>query len=290
MKLPLNLAGLCISSAIGWAAGIQFQKWKTSTVHAKTLKVEDDIDSEIRLPQSRVQQIMRYGFPGTSNIRSLDNYVISYDFRNRIAYWTLEHLTSEMLHPNDQVDRSKCEFVEDKVIHPFFRSTNEDYKYSGYDRGHLAAAGNHRTSQKHVDQTFLLSNIAPQVGKGFNRNSWNKLEKYIRHLTKKYRNVYVCTGPLFLPKKKRDGKMYVKYEVIGPNHVAVPTHFFKVIVGEINQQYDLEAFIMPNTVIDDNTPIHNFQVPVESIEHAAGLLFFDKIPRERFHAINGKRT
>lgn len=125
--------------------------------------MEDDIDSEIRLPQNRVQQIMRYGFPGTSNIRSLDNYVISYDFRNRIAYWTLEHLTSEMLHPNDQVDRSKCEFVEDKVIHPFFRSTNEDYKYSGYDRGHLAAAGNHRTSQKHVDQTFLLSNIAPQV-------------------------------------------------------------------------------------------------------------------------------
>lgn len=43
------------------------------------------------------------------------------------------------------------------------RSTNNDYKGSGYDRGHLAAAGNHMWSQKAMDQTFVLSNICPQV-------------------------------------------------------------------------------------------------------------------------------
>lgn len=42
--------------------------------------------------------------------------------------------------------------------------------------------------------------MAPQVGKGFNRDSWNRLEKYVRKLTKVYPNVYVCTGPLYLPK------------------------------------------------------------------------------------------
>jgi len=80
------------------------------------------------------------------------------------------------------------------------RSLNSDYRGSGFDRGHLAAAGNHRICQKHVDQTFFLSNIAPQVGVGFNRNSWNRLEKYVRKLTKTYKNVYVCTGPLYVPR------------------------------------------------------------------------------------------
>lgn len=42
--------------------------------------------------------------------------------------------------------------------------------------------------------------MAPQVGRGFNRDSWNRLEKYVRSLTNIYKDVYVCTGPLYLPK------------------------------------------------------------------------------------------
>lgn len=42
--------------------------------------------------------------------------------------------------------------------------------------------------------TFYLSNIAPQVGKGFNRDAWNKLEMYSRRLTREYDHVYVCSG------------------------------------------------------------------------------------------------
>lgn len=58
-----------------------------------------------------------------------------------------------------------------------------------------------------------------------------------------------------------DGKMYVRYEVIGASSVAVPTHFFKVIVAETaDQKYDMEAYVMPNQVIDDSTPLTVFQV------------------------------
>lgn len=145
-------------------------------------------------------QIMKYGFPGLDNVRSFENYIISYDKRNRTAHWVFEHLTKDRLMSNKDIDRSKSEFQCDESIHPYFRSTNKDYKGSGYDRGHLAAAGNHKMHQKHLDQTFYLSNIAPQVGKGFNRDSWNRLEKYVRSLTRIYKDVYVCTGPLYLPK------------------------------------------------------------------------------------------
>jgi DNA/RNA endonuclease G (NUC1) len=44
-----------------------------------------------------------------------------------------------------------------------------DFK-SGYDRGHMVPAADAKISQKAMDETFYLSNIAPQVGDGFNRH------------------------------------------------------------------------------------------------------------------------
>ena len=62
-------------------------------------------------------------------------------------------------------------------------------------------------------------------------------------------------------RKEDDGKTYVKYQVIGSNTVAVPTHFFKIIVGETDSNIlDMEAYVMPNQPIEDNTPLTVFQV------------------------------
>ncbi|CAL7947163.1 unnamed protein product [Xylocopa violacea] len=253
-------------------------------------ELESNMGSKLSTTATRVSEIMKYGFPGLDQVRSFENFVLSYDRRNRVAHWVFEHLNKDNLQSSKEISRSNCEFKPDPNIHPFFRSDNSDYKRSGYDRGHLAAAGNHKCSQTAIDQTFYLSNMAPQVGVGFNRDSWNRLEKYVRHLTKVYKEVYVCTGPLYLPKVDIDGKKYVRYEVIGLNHVAVPTHFYKIVVGETyDSQLEMEAFVMPNAPIDDNAPLTNFQVPPESIERAAGLLFFDKISRDKLTKINGKK-
>ena len=184
------------------------------------------------------------------------DYVISYDKRNRTAHWVFEHLTKASVARNEEVDRQKSSFIEDEAVHPFFRSTNADYKvnlffhnflltkflnrfctyylillvfissevvsgpflslnllgfpldypssgflikkgdwqldsvwfllqshifflqYSGFDRGHLAPAANHRLNQAICDETFLMSNMSPQVGAGFNRDKWEHLERY----------------------------------------------------------------------------------------------------------------
>uniref|UniRef100_A0A1I7VHG7 Endonuclease n=1 Tax=Loa loa TaxID=7209 RepID=A0A1I7VHG7_LOALO len=221
-----------------------------------------DID-HVKEQPSRASQIMRYGYPGFDNLRTFEDYVLSYDRRNRIAHWVVEHLSAEKL---------------------VYNSSN-----SGYDRGHLAAAGNHRQSQNAIDQTFLLSNMAPQVGKGFNRGKWNELEKHIRKLARKQKNVYVCTGPLFLPKLEKDGSLFIKYKVVGRNNIAVPTHFFKVVLVELmDGKFELEAYILPNTVIPDDTPLNSFMVPLDSIERSAGFLIFDKLPKGALQKINGK--
>uniref|UniRef100_A0ABI0P382 Endonuclease n=1 Tax=Bos taurus TaxID=9913 RepID=A0ABI0P382_BOVIN len=174
-------------------------------------------------------ELAKYGLPGVAQLKSRASYVLCYDPRTRGALWVVEQLRPEGLRGDG--NRSSCDFHEDDSVHAYHRATNADYRGSGFDRGHLAAAANHRWSQKAMDDTFYLSNVAPQVPH-LNQNAWNNLEKYSRSLTRTYQNVYVCTGPLFLPRTEADGKSYVKYQVIGKNHVAVPTHFFKVLILE----------------------------------------------------------
>ena len=67
-----------------------------------------------------------------------------------------------------------------------------------------------------MDDTFYLTNMSPQVGAGFNRNYWARLEQFVRRLTAVYKDVYVLTGPLWLPQRERDGKHYVRYRIAGP--------------------------------------------------------------------------
>ncbi len=90
-------------------------------------------------------------------------------------------------------------------------------------------------------------------------------------------------------RKEADGKLYVKYEVIGRNNVAVPTHFFKVVICETNRrEYELLSFVMPNQVLPENVDLKSYLTSVESIERASGLLLFDKIPKKLLKKINGK--
>lgn len=224
---------------------------------------------------SRSTAAMKYGSPSLANIKTRESYVTSYDPRNRTAAWVIEQLSPDGL--TGPSDRKFCDFKEDDTVHVYHRATNADYRGSGFDRGHLAAAANHKWNQKAMDDTFYLSNVSPQ-NPNLNQNAWNNLEQYCRSLTKHYMNVFVCTGPLYLPRQEPDGKMYVKYQVMGRNHVAVPTHFFKVVILEKQRgEVELRSYVMPNTPVDNKIPLERFLVPIESIERASGLLFVPNI-------------
>jgi DNA/RNA non-specific endonuclease len=134
-----------------------------------------------------------------------------------------------------------------------------------------------------MDDTFSLSNISPQVGEGFNREYWARFEKFVRDVTKKADDVYVMTGPLFLPRPDADGKWWMHHPMIGhpPALVSVPTHFFKVVLAELKAREDggkpevaVGAFVMANQATDPGLPLEAFVVPLEQLEAAAGMKFF----------------
>lgn len=104
---------------------------------------------------------VKYGFPSLSHIRSRESYVTCYDPRSRTPAWVIEQLSADTL--SGTSDRKLCEFMEDDSVHVYHRATNSDYRGSGFDRGHLAAAANHKRSQKAMEDTFYLSNVVPQV-------------------------------------------------------------------------------------------------------------------------------
>lgn len=196
-------------------------------------------------------------------------YSLSYDSRHRNPNWVYEHLTSESC--SGAQDRSKFEFQTDPLLPDHLQANNADFRGSGFDRGHLCPAGDWKN--EFMEETFYLSNVSPQVPL-FNQGYWLSLEKYVRDLTKQHIGLHIFTGPLYLPYQESDGKFYVKYQVIGKDFVAVPTHFFKVIFTEGDLGITSEAaYILPNDDIDFQTPLETFKTTVEKVEKAAGFIF-----------------
>ncbi|KAL9003317.1 MAG: hypothetical protein Q9188_003793 [Gyalolechia gomerana] len=238
------------------------------------------------LPPVNPTGVFQYGFPGPINdLRPNVSTTSAFDRRTRNPYWVAEHITQASLSANN-ADRRHSYFVEDESVPEKFRAKLLDYFRSGYDRGHQVPAADAKWSQDAMDQTFLLTNMCPQVGEGFNRDYWAHFEDFCRRLTNHYPSVRIVTGPLYLPRRDaQDGKWRVSYEVIGnPPNVAVPTHFYKVIFaedGKTGGDVSLGAFVLPNAKIDNEKPLTSFEVPVEAIERASGLEFASKLPMQR---------
>jgi len=124
--------------------------------------------------------------------------------------------------------------------------------------------------------------MTQQVGPGFNRGIWKKLEEDVRVWVHKKKNLYIITWPIYANPNPR---------TIGPNRVAVPTHFYKIIVscGENWENLDAIAFIIPNAKNPDNM-LPQFITPIRDIEKRTGLDFMHDLDDETENAIETKKA
>ncbi|WP_299399352.1 DNA/RNA non-specific endonuclease [uncultured Gelidibacter sp.] len=191
----------------------------------------------------------------TGQVVHHNGYSLSYSEPHEQAEWVAYELKKSHL------SRSKFErpyFEVDQAVKTGAASWR-NYKNSGYDRGHLVPAGDKNYSKEAHDETFLTSNISPQVH-DFNSGIWNDLEQQVRRWAKKYDGVFVVTG----------GVLKGDMETIGNEKVAVPNQFYKVLFDATHNK--MIAFLMPHK--DSNEPLYNFVVPVDSVEVLTGIDFF----------------
>ncbi len=192
-------------------------------------------------------------------------YLLSHSSDYKEPIWVAYHLTSG--HLKGSAKRSN-KFIADPDLPEGDRAMTKDYTRSGYDRGHMMPAADAKWKGTAMKQTFYLSNIAPQVGVGFNRGIWVELESKVRKWANKRKELYVYVGPLFLTDKIR---------TIGPNKVGVPTHFFKVVFDP--QKGEAIGFVMPNTKLQRGT-IPQYIRSIRSIEELTGFDFLSELDKE----------
>jgi len=119
-------------------------------------------------------------------------YTLSYSEQDEQAEWVYYELNSNQL--NSDISRSN-NFRKD----PYITTSSAqlyDYKGSGYDRGHLAPAGDMKYSSTAMSESFYMSNMSPQAA-SFNRGIWKKIEKQFRDWSLKYGELVIITGPIF---------------------------------------------------------------------------------------------
>ena len=126
-----------------------------------------------------------------------------------------------------------------------------------------------------MSQTFLMSNMTPQRP-SLNRRIWRQLEDQVRTLAQTHGSIWVFTGSLFLDSS---GSPAEPGSFIGRNDVAVPTHFYKVILCEHDADtIELFAFIVPNQLQPISGSPEAFLVSVDSVETVSRLDFFTALP------------
>ena len=185
------------------------------------------------------------------------HYQFDYNESHEQPNWVYYVLTRDGV---DGVAERKNNFRSDTKVSSGSASTN-DYKASGYDRGHLCPAADMRSSQVAMNESFFMSNMSPQHP-SFNRGIWKKCEEVVRGALTD--TLYVITGPIF-----RDN-----IGVIGANKVTIPGSYYKVIYDKCKSK--IVAYVIPNE--KTALPLDHFLTTVDNVESLIGVDLFYQLP------------
>lgn len=151
----------------------------------------------------------------------------------------------------------------------------DDFRNTGYDRGHLAP--NYAMARFHGRSaqlaSFRMSNITPQR-RGLNQKLWQRLEEIET-------DVYAAAdGPLWVV-------MGPVFDQDGPRldtGISVPQAFFRIWVRQGPDGPQVLAFVVPQDVRGDE-PLDQFLSTVDAIEALTGLDLFHRLEDERERAL-----
>lgn len=219
-------------------------------------------------------------------------YTVAYDADYKTPFYVSWTLTASQA--NGTVPRGK-HFKADPNIFGA-KAYPADYKGSGYDRGHMAPAGDMKWSYEAMNESFYMSNMCPQ-NPNLNRGVWKDLEETTREWAKRYGAVSVAAGPIYfadLNNRKQSGKhrntTSSTYDVprIGANDVGVPDQFYKVVLMNKKSGPVVYAFIFNNAA--GRCSLRTYQRTVDEVESITGIDFFYTLPKNVQQRIESKKS
>ena len=187
---------------------------------------------------------------------------MSYNYDWKIPNWVAYELTDwEVEGEVPRYDR----FKPDPMVPANATATTDDYKYSGYDRGHMAPAADMKWDEQAMKESFYLSNICPQ-NPNLNGGVWKELEEQVRDLASQKGRIFVVCGPIVTDDSHR----------LGVNEVVVPQAFFKVLLQEENGEIYTIGFVYENK--SGRQPMSTYAMTVDEVELITNIDFFPSLP------------
>jgi len=230
----LVLSLLFVFTSPAWA-----EVCKSSKVKKADLTVYDQavILSQAENDQA-IQTHLPYGTPQCPRLLPHREYIVCYDLDHRVPRWAAYTLTSADLGPAQRLDafRTDPRLTTDESAHC------DDYKGSGYDRGHNVPRCDMNRSPMVQANTYFFSNMSPQRPL-LNRGMWRWLEENVRAWVAQFGELQIITGPIFLG---------TPHWLDGGN-VGIPREFFKILVRkDTNGDLHSLAFLL----------IHGAKLPI----------------------------
>ena len=210
-----------------------------------------------------------YSPKSSGEIITHNYYSLSYNEYHEQANWVHYKLRNALILG---AAVRKDNFRADYNISSKSASTN-DYKGSGYDRGHLAPAGDMKINSLAMSESFFMSNISPQ-NPSFNRGGWKKLESLVR-MWGRNKVSYITTAGVLNSNN---------FNKIGYNQVSVPNQFYKIVY--IPSDNKMIAFLMPNKKIESS--LKSYVVSVDKVEKITGIDFHHKLEDELENKLESK--
>ncbi|MCX7640954.1 MAG: DNA/RNA non-specific endonuclease [Pyrinomonadaceae bacterium] len=234
-----------------------------------------------------LQVHLPFGNPSNASKTDPENFllvnqymVISYSRSRRIPNWVAWRLTADDIGKLDRIDSFR---PDDRIPAHWGRVIPSDYTGTGFDRGHICPSADREGSQKAMDSTFLMTNIAPQTP-DLNRGPWEKFESYLRTLARRRKTIYTIAGSY-----GESGKI--------KNKIAVPETFWKIATimpdgappSSINENTRVIAVEMPNVRGIKNADWFIYRTTVREIEKKTGYNFFSSLPQNLQEALETKK-
>lgn len=217
------------------------------------------------------------------------NYTVCYSREQRAPLWV-----AAPVHRTYKGDVKRVDNYDFDPTLPVNIQITLNRSYGDYTRGHMLGSGERTASREMNNQTFYVTNIAPQLREGFNERggAWNNLEYFVdRQLCAD--TLYVVTGAIYDDFTAPDGTNIKARTTVNKNdnkRVGVPTAYYKALLrtksGRTGKsvmeckasELKCAAFIVAHRSDSGHKPTVEDMISIKELERLTGVNFFANVP------------